>query len=57
MNSVRERMLSRRQFLSASTVTVAAATIGGAVSAPPALAQGHGGVVDMTHVYDEAFPT
>lgn len=55
MNSVRRRMLLRRQFFSASAVTFAAVTTGGV--APPALAQGHSGVVDMTLVYDEASPT
>ncbi len=57
IQSVKERMLSRRDFFRTSAMAGAAAAVGGAVSAPPALAAGHGGVVDMTHVYDEAFPT
>ena len=57
MNSVKERMLSRRDFFRASAVTAAAATVGGVISAPSALAGSHGGVVDMTHTYDESFPT
>lgn len=57
MESVKERMLSRREFFKTSALAGAAATVGGIVSAPPALAGGHGGVVDMTHVYDETFPT
>lgn len=57
MNSVKEKMLSRRQFFKTSAVAGAAAATGGMVAAPPALAAGHGGVVDMTHAYDETFPT
>lgn len=57
INSVKERMLTRRAFFS----TAAAATAGAAAlatgSTTPAMAAGHGGVVDMTHVYDDAFPT
>ncbi len=57
MNAVKERMLSRRQFFKAGAAATAAATVGTAISAPPALASGHGEVVDMTHVYDKDFPT
>lgn len=57
MNSVKERMLSRRDFFRASAATAAAATVGGAFAASPAMAGSHGGVVDMTHTYDETFPT
>ncbi len=57
MDAVKDRMLSRRNFFKASAVASAAAAVGGAIGAPPALAAGHGGVVDMTHVYDDAFPT
>ena len=57
MNSVKEKMLSRRDLFRASVATAAAATVGSIVSAPPALADGHGGVVDMTHMFDETFPT
>ncbi len=57
VNSVKERMLSRRDFFRASATTAAAATVASVISVPPALAAAHGGVVDMTHTYDETFPT
>lgn len=57
MNAVKERMLSRRDFFRAGAATTAAAAIASTVAAPPALAAGHGGVTDMTHTYDPAFPT
>ena len=57
MNSVKEKMLSRRDFFRASAAVTATAAVGGLVAAPPAMAAGHGGVVDMTHVYDADFPT
>ena len=56
MNAVKERMLSRRDFFRAGAVAGAAATLGLA-SAPPALAAGHGSVVDMTHKLSPEFPT
>lgn len=56
MNSVKERMLNRRDFFRASAATAAAATVGVAATTP-AMAAGHGGVVDMTHMVDETFPT
>jgi kynurenine formamidase len=54
MNSVKERMLSRRSFFRASAAATAAATLGAATA--PAFAQ-TGGVVDMTHELSEDFPT
>ncbi|MCK0102553.1 cyclase family protein [Pseudohalocynthiibacter sp. F2068] len=57
MNAVKEKMLSRRDFFRASLATAAAATVGGIITTPPAMAAGHGEVVDMTHTYDETFPT
>lgn len=57
MNKVKERMLSRRDFFRASAAVTAAAAVGGVIAAPPAMAAGHGGVVDMSHAYDETFPT
>lgn len=61
MNSVKERMLSRRDFFRASAAATATAaagvTVGATVAAPPALAAGHGGVVDMTHKLTPEFPT
>ncbi len=56
MNAVKERMLSRRQFFSVSAAAGAAAAVG-TVTAPPALADGHASVEDMTHTYDADFPT
>ncbi|MEM6309532.1 MAG: cyclase family protein [Pseudomonadota bacterium] len=57
MNAVKDRMLSRRDFFKASAATTAAATVGVAATGTAALAGGHGSVVDMTHVYDDTFPT
>lgn len=57
MNSVKERMLSRRSFFRAGAAATAAAAVGGIAAAPKALAGGHGGVLDMTHMLDETFPT
>ncbi|QHQ36823.1 cyclase family protein [Algicella marina] len=56
MNAVRDRMLSRRDLFRGSAAATAAAALA-TVAAPPALAAGHGGVADMTHAYDESFPT
>jgi kynurenine formamidase len=57
IESVKERMLSRREFFKTSALAGAAAAAGTIATAPAAMAAGHGGVVDMTHVYDENFPT
>ncbi|MBY6160462.1 cyclase family protein [Mameliella alba] len=56
METVKERMLSRRSFFKASAAAGAGAVIG-AGAAAPAMAAAHGGVVDMTHTFDESFPT
>lgn len=56
MKAVKRKMLSRREFFAASAAVGAAAALGTA-SAPPALAAGHVTVEDLTHAYDEAFPT
>lgn len=56
MNAVKDRMLSRRSFFKAGAA-MATGTALGTVAAPPALAAGHGEVLDMTHVYDADFPT
>jgi len=53
-DAVKNRMLSRRNFLKAAPVAAAAATI---TAAPAALAAGHSQVVDMTHTLSDAFPT
>ncbi|AZV77997.1 twin-arginine translocation signal domain-containing protein [Parasedimentitalea marina] len=57
INSVKERMLSRRDFFKASAAVGATATIGGLVAAPAAMASGHDSVVDMSHKLSEEFPT
>ncbi|MFT7593759.1 MAG: kynurenine formamidase [Paracoccaceae bacterium] len=56
MNAVKDKMLSRRSFFTAAA-TVTAATALGISGTTPAMAAGHGSVVDMTHTYDETFPT
>ena len=56
MNSVKERMLSRRSFFKAGAAVAAGAAVGTGLTTP-ALAGGHGGVVDLTHTFDESFPT
>ena len=56
MNAVKERMLSRRDFFRTSAAVGAAAAVG-ITAAPPAMAAGHGGVVDMTHKLSPDFPT
>ncbi len=56
MNAVKDRMLSRRAFFTA-TAAAGAATALGPFSAPPAMAAGHGMVEDLTHTYDADFPT
>ena len=57
MNSVKERMLSRRDFFRTSAAVPAVAAVGLVSSAPAAMAAGHSGVVDMTHTFSESFPT
>jgi kynurenine formamidase len=56
MNAVKDRMLSRRSFFTAGAVAAAATALGTGTTTP-AMAAGHGGVVDMTHTYDGTFPT
>jgi len=56
MKAVKQKMLSRRDFFSASAAVGAAAAIG-TIAAPPAMAAGHGAVEDLTHTYDTDFPT
>lgn len=56
INSVKERMMSRRDFFR-TTAAAAAGTAIATATTTPAMAGGHGGVVDMTHVYDGDFPT
>ncbi|ASJ76192.1 cyclase family protein [Granulosicoccus antarcticus] len=56
INSVKNKMLSRRSFLKTGAVG-AAATVAGAAIGTPAMAAGHGTVEDMTHTLHEDFPT
>ncbi len=56
MNSVKERMLSRRGFFKATAAAGAAAAVGTA-TATPAVAGGHGSAVDLTHALHPEFPT
>lgn len=57
MNSVKEKMLSRRDLFKASGVALAAGAIASTTAATPSLAAGVGKVEDLTHDYDETFPT
>lgn len=56
MNAVKDKMLSRRSFFKAGVMASAAVALGAGATSP-AMAQGHDKVVDMTHVYDDKFPT
>lgn len=56
VNAVKDRMISRRSFFRAGVAATAAAALGAGATSP-AMADGHSSVVDMTHVYDDRFPT
>ncbi|MEP0961788.1 MAG: cyclase family protein [Roseobacter sp.] len=56
MNSVKNKMLSRRSFFKAGTSGVVAAAATSALGTT-ALAAGHGAVEDLTHTLHEDFPT
>ena len=57
MNSVKERMLSRRQVLGGAAAGVAAAAaVSTTGTGTPALAMGHNKVEDLTHELHDAFP-
>ena len=56
INTVKDRMLSRRQFFKGSAALATGAGVMTAM-APPAMAAGHSRVVDMTHTFSETFPT
>lgn len=57
INSVKEQMLSRRNFFKGAAAASAAAALSASASAPAAMAAGHGAVEDMTHTLSEEFPT
>ena len=56
IESVKERMLSRRDLFKAGASLAAAGSVV-AASAPAAMAEGHSKVEDLTHTYDDKFPT
>ncbi|MGE0846875.1 MAG: cyclase family protein [Flavobacteriaceae bacterium] len=56
IDSVKDRMLSRRDLFRTAGAGAAAIAVGSA-AAPAALAQGHSKVEDMTHELHEDFPT
>lgn len=54
MESVKARMMSRRDLFRGGAAGIA---VTAGLTAAPATAGGHGGVVDMTHTLDADFPT
>ncbi len=57
MESVKTRMLNRRDLFRGGVAVGAAAAAASLTGARPALAAAHAGVVDLTHAYDATFPT
>lgn len=57
IDAVKEKMISRRDLFKASAAIAAAGAVGTTAMAPPTLAAGHAKVEDLTHVYDDMFPT
>ena len=57
IEQVKANMLSRRSLFAGAAATTAAVVAAGLGSARPALAQSSGKVIDLTHAYDETFPT
>jgi kynurenine formamidase len=57
IDSIKQSMLSRRQFFTAAAAATAATAFSATAVSPPALAAGHGSVMDMTHELHEEFPT
>jgi len=57
MNSVKERMLSRRDFFRGTAAVAAGAGMAGIAAPTSAFAQAPRQVVDMTHELSEEFPT
>lgn len=56
INTVKDRMLSRRQFFKGSAAIAAGAALVPATTTP-AMADGHSKVIDLTHTFSETFPT
>jgi kynurenine formamidase len=57
IEDVKASMLSRRRLFTGAAATTAAVMAAGLTTARPALAQAAGKVVDLTHGYDDTFPT
>ena len=57
MEGVKQSVLSRRSLFTGAAAVTAGAVASGLLSARPALAQGGGRVVDLTHAWDGSFPT
>lgn len=57
IESVKQRMLSRRNLFKTAAAGAAAAATVGANMAAPALADNHGKIADLTHELHEQFPT
>ena len=57
IEGVRQSSQSRRSFLARSAAAGAAALAASVLSAQKTLAQSSGKVVDLTHTFDENFPT
>ena len=57
MDSVKEKMLSRRNFLKTTAALSTAAAASTVVTSQPVMAGGHSSAVDMTHEMGEDFPS
>ncbi len=57
INSVKEKMLSRRDLFRTAAAGAAAVAVTAGAGVPAALADGHSTVLDMTHELHEGFPT
>ena len=57
IESVKERMISRRSLFKTAAAGAAVAAVGAGAAVPAALAAGASKVEDMTHEVHEKFPT
>lgn len=57
IQSVKDRMLSRRDLFKGGAALAAAGAIASTTAATPSLAAGASKVEDLTHTYDDKFPT